>query len=425
MPEFSVCNPGALFRKSLSNNIDFLNSAPGVLYGKLWYSFQCYFTKTDTDTVYIKCSVKLEKCVSGWLQKAQGKGTDDSQPPRTPKTPITPKTPANPVQAPIPQPKSPQPEWTSSLPPSELSPKPQPEQAAALKSIANEAATVASNPSFLKKKGEFKRKAPPPPAPADVPSDVNITGTATIDKKVGEKILIFEERIKKREQELTSPITSPRKNAEMSAWGKADGTVEDYDDALTGRQDDGQDLYDDTADGQDDDYDEASSSARDSNYVNALTGQQDNVYDDTAIDNVYDDMVQDENNNQDSEKYKAILRPKESTSSETDSVTSPTSSEASVPSQSRRLPRTPIDQVDEHPLQKPGKIKRVSRNKGKRATIPSGEYYQIQDGENGELNYRSRTESQDVREALGAFDTIFSSNLGKLVQLQENSTYFC
>ena len=33
--EFSVHNPGALFRKSLSNNIDFLNTAPGVVYGKL------------------------------------------------------------------------------------------------------------------------------------------------------------------------------------------------------------------------------------------------------------------------------------------------------------------------------------------------------------------------------------------------------
>ena len=36
LPEFSVYNPGALFRKSLSNNIDFLNSAPGVVHGKLW-----------------------------------------------------------------------------------------------------------------------------------------------------------------------------------------------------------------------------------------------------------------------------------------------------------------------------------------------------------------------------------------------------
>ena len=30
-------HPRALFRKSLSNNIDFLNSASGVVYGKLWY----------------------------------------------------------------------------------------------------------------------------------------------------------------------------------------------------------------------------------------------------------------------------------------------------------------------------------------------------------------------------------------------------
>ena len=40
IPEFSVHNPGALFRKSLSNNIDFLNSTPGVVYGKLLY---CHF----------------------------------------------------------------------------------------------------------------------------------------------------------------------------------------------------------------------------------------------------------------------------------------------------------------------------------------------------------------------------------------------
>ena len=37
VPEFSVYNPGALFIKSLSNNIDFLNSAPGVVYEKLRY----------------------------------------------------------------------------------------------------------------------------------------------------------------------------------------------------------------------------------------------------------------------------------------------------------------------------------------------------------------------------------------------------
>ena len=35
VPEFSIYNPRALFRKSLSNNIDFLNSASGVVYGKL------------------------------------------------------------------------------------------------------------------------------------------------------------------------------------------------------------------------------------------------------------------------------------------------------------------------------------------------------------------------------------------------------
>ena len=32
-PEFSVYNPGALFRKSLSNSIKFLTSAPGVVFG--------------------------------------------------------------------------------------------------------------------------------------------------------------------------------------------------------------------------------------------------------------------------------------------------------------------------------------------------------------------------------------------------------
>ena len=37
IPEFSVYNPGALFRKSPSDNIDFLNCAPGVVYGKLWH----------------------------------------------------------------------------------------------------------------------------------------------------------------------------------------------------------------------------------------------------------------------------------------------------------------------------------------------------------------------------------------------------
>ena len=37
MLEFSVHNPRALFRKSLSNNSDFLNSAPEVVYGIHWY----------------------------------------------------------------------------------------------------------------------------------------------------------------------------------------------------------------------------------------------------------------------------------------------------------------------------------------------------------------------------------------------------
>ena len=34
---FHIYNPGALFRKSLFNNIDFLNSALEVVYGKLRY----------------------------------------------------------------------------------------------------------------------------------------------------------------------------------------------------------------------------------------------------------------------------------------------------------------------------------------------------------------------------------------------------
>ena len=37
VPEFSIYNPRSLFRKSLSNNFDFLNNGPGVVYGKLWY----------------------------------------------------------------------------------------------------------------------------------------------------------------------------------------------------------------------------------------------------------------------------------------------------------------------------------------------------------------------------------------------------
>ena len=49
--EFSVYNPRALFRKSLS--IEFLNSAPGVVYGKLWYTVEC--------AMYIEsqCAVKF------------------------------------------------------------------------------------------------------------------------------------------------------------------------------------------------------------------------------------------------------------------------------------------------------------------------------------------------------------------------------
>ena len=36
VPEISEHNPGALFRKSVYNNIDFLNSAPGVVFRNLW-----------------------------------------------------------------------------------------------------------------------------------------------------------------------------------------------------------------------------------------------------------------------------------------------------------------------------------------------------------------------------------------------------
>ena len=39
IPEISEHNPGALFRKSLSNNIDFLNSGPGVVFRNLQYLF--------------------------------------------------------------------------------------------------------------------------------------------------------------------------------------------------------------------------------------------------------------------------------------------------------------------------------------------------------------------------------------------------
>ena len=42
LPEFSIHNPGALLKKSLSKNIDFLNSAPGVVYRKLRY---CMYTR--------------------------------------------------------------------------------------------------------------------------------------------------------------------------------------------------------------------------------------------------------------------------------------------------------------------------------------------------------------------------------------------
>ena len=48
VPEFSTHNPRALFRKSLSNNIDFFNSAPGVVYGKRRYKYcltvECVFS---------------------------------------------------------------------------------------------------------------------------------------------------------------------------------------------------------------------------------------------------------------------------------------------------------------------------------------------------------------------------------------------
>ena len=45
---FPCTTPGALFRKSLSNNIAVLNNAPGVVYGKqqyhvLFFFFFCYF----------------------------------------------------------------------------------------------------------------------------------------------------------------------------------------------------------------------------------------------------------------------------------------------------------------------------------------------------------------------------------------------
>ena len=56
--EVSVYNPDALFRKSPSNNTDFLNSAPGVVYGKL---------QDKKERFYIMCM--------GALASVTGQGT--------------------------------------------------------------------------------------------------------------------------------------------------------------------------------------------------------------------------------------------------------------------------------------------------------------------------------------------------------------
>ena len=42
LPEVSEHNPGPLFSKSLSNNIDFLNSAPGVVFRNLQSDLKVY-----------------------------------------------------------------------------------------------------------------------------------------------------------------------------------------------------------------------------------------------------------------------------------------------------------------------------------------------------------------------------------------------
>ena len=57
VPEFSIYNPEALFRKCLSNNIDFLNSAPGVVYAKLPYHVNSAYPLPDA---LVSCETDAE-----------------------------------------------------------------------------------------------------------------------------------------------------------------------------------------------------------------------------------------------------------------------------------------------------------------------------------------------------------------------------
>ena len=81
VPEFSVYNPWALFRKSLSNNIDFLNSALGlytensgstqllqmcILLHSFTEEFRTDFSsliRTTAVTLYPKSKLTFEVCV--------------------------------------------------------------------------------------------------------------------------------------------------------------------------------------------------------------------------------------------------------------------------------------------------------------------------------------------------------------------------
>ena len=352
-------------------------------------------------------------------------------------------------------------------------PSPGPKEAMMMKDIAQEIASAAATPGFLKHrtgKGQStqakttaavaragssvgtaekkKRKAPPPPI--DLPASVNLSSTATIDKKVGEKILIFEKKIKNAE-------TPAAAAAAAAATAPKRPELDVYDDVeLT--KDDGDNIYDDTVAPEDDYYTDAMTtpsevSSRTTNGPDDLpddtyddTVDPDAIYDDTINDEapIYQDIPYDDPQNQVSRSPSKVTRSPSKVSrnpskvSRSASKVSQSNGQAlhngarpkdipSSPPRPGKLPRTPFDdQSSTSSSEKPtkeAKMRRYSKKSGKRITIPSGEYQEIPDSAAtatepttpSTASVRARSESAAVREALGAFDDIFTDTAGKFM----------
>lgn len=288
-------------------------------------------------------------------------------------------------------------------------PKPDPVTASLGKSIAEEAANAA------RKKGEKRKVAPPPPKQSPAPQQAPpiSSGVATIDKKVGEKIKIFEEKMRRKSTKRESPRPVTKKKAPE----RPPVVYQIYDDTVNGEN---EDLYDDATTPQD--YDDAMAGGEtyddtmpEATYDEAFSATTDDIYDDTAVsvDDTYDDTAvsvddtYDDTANDENALYEYMPENEPPTAVPEDTATPPEAPR-------KRLPRTPFNELPKEPTSKHGveMRKRSKKQSHKRSTVPSGEYAAMKfDAENQEPDVRSRSDTE-VNEVLGAFDNIISGHSG-------------